>query len=432
MRSLRAVFFAVVLCASIMPARLFADTTADQRAQLQAQLDAINQEIKSNQTTLTQLQLQRSSYERDVAILDSKIQAAQLAIKARNLTIQGLKADIAAKQKGIGTLDTKVAAGQASLAQILRETRALDDLSIAELALGGSLSDLFQEIDDFQTIQRSLGDAFTEMAAVRSDLSARKKALEDQQQEEQDLLQIQVLQQNALKATQKQKQDLVNTVKGQESRYQQIISGKQQTAAQIQAALFALAGGSRQVSFGDIYTYAKEASAKTGVRPALILGILSEESNLGQNVGTGNWRTDMHPTRDKPAFQQITAELGLDPDSMPVSKKPCYGNPCSGWGGAMGPAQFIPSTWQLYRDRIGNATGQNPPSPWDPRTAAFAAAILLMDNGADARTPAAERLAALRYLAGWKNASKAAYAFYGDDVMDLAAKFQSQIDILGG
>jgi peptidoglycan hydrolase CwlO-like protein len=255
MRSLRAVFFAVVLCASIMPARLFADTTADQRAQLQAQLDAINQEIKSNQTTLTQLQLQRSSYERDVAILDSKIQAAQLAIKARNLTIQGLKADIAAKQKGIGTLDTKVAAGQASLAQILRETRALDDLSIAELALGGSLSDLFQEIDDFQTIQRSLGDAFTEMAAVRSDLSARKKALEDQQQEEQDLLQIQVLQQNALKATQKQKQDLVNTVKGQESRYQQIISGKQQTAAQIQAALFALAGGSRQVSFGDIYTF---------------------------------------------------------------------------------------------------------------------------------------------------------------------------------
>jgi len=98
----------------------------------------------------------------------------------------------------------------------------------------------------------------------------------------------------------------------------------------------------------------------------------------------------------------------------------------------MGPAQFIPSTWQLYADRIAQATGQNPPNPWDPRTAAFATAILLKDNGADSQTPYAERLAALRYLAGWKNATKSAYAFYGNDVMELASKFQDQIDILGG
>ena len=135
----------------------------------------------------------------------------------------------------------------------------------------------------------------------------------------------------------------------------------------------------------------------------------------------------MNQTRDAPVFLQITAALGLNPDSQPVSKKPWYG-----FGGAMGPAQFIPSTWQLYGDRITAATGQNPPNPWDPRTAAFAAALLLADNGADAQTPAAERLAALRYLAGWKNAGKSAYAFYGNDVMSLADKFQSQIAVLGG
>jgi len=97
----------------------------------------------------------------------------------------------------------------------------------------------------------------------------------------------------------------------------------------------------------------------------------------------------------------------------------------------MGPAQFIPSTWKQYADRIAQVTGQTPANPWDPRTATFAAAILMDDNGASAQTPAAERLAALRYLAGWKNASKSAYAFYGNEVMSLAAKFQQQIDILG-
>jgi membrane-bound lytic murein transglycosylase B len=98
----------------------------------------------------------------------------------------------------------------------------------------------------------------------------------------------------------------------------------------------------------------------------------------------------------------------------------------------MGPAQFIPSTWNQYVDRISSITGQTPPNPWDPRTAAFATALLMMDNGADAQTPAAERLAALRYLAGWKNASKSAYAFYGNDVVALAAKYQAQIDEVSG
>lgn len=96
----------------------------------------------------------------------------------------------------------------------------------------------------------------------------------------------------------------------------------------------------------------------------------------------------------------------------------------------MGPAQFIPSTWVLYEERISRATGHNPPNPWDPYDAFMASAILLMDNGADALTAKAERLAALRYLAGWTNATKKAYAFYGDDVMELSEKYQRQIDIL--
>ena len=423
-RSVR--FFILSSVVLIAPLFACADTASDQRAALEAQLTQVQGEIQQNKDNLSTLQTERTSFERDVAILDSKIQAAQLGIKQRNLVIQGLKNDVAQKQGGIDSLDGKVMDGEESLAQILRETRQIDDMSLAQIALGSSLTDLFQEIDDFQTIQRALGESFTLMATQRADLSARKSALQDQQQEEQDLLQLQVLQQNSLKDTEKQKQNLVTAARGQESVYLQVIVNKQQTAAQIESALFALRD-TKSVSFGDIYSYAREAGLKTGVRPAFILGILSEESNLGQNVGTGNWKTDMHPTRDAPIFQQIAAQLGLNPDTQPVSKKPWYG-----WGGAMGPAQFIPSTWQQYTDRIASAAGQNPPNPWDPRTATYAAAILLSDNGADQQTPAAERLAALRYLAGWKNANKSAYSFYGDDVMDLAAKFQDQIGVLAG
>jgi len=186
---------------------------------------------------------------------------------------------------------------------------------------------------------------------------------------------------------------------------------------------------------------------------------LKQETNLGENLGTGSWRVDMHPTRDQPVFSYITQALGLDPDRMPVSKKPSYG-----WGGAMGPGQFIPSTWVCYGGFVNTNTGSCTPTsgsgsqfwqgpwrytaskdrvrtllkastisnPWDAQTAIMATAMLMADNGAGKQTYAAERLAALRYFAGWTGASNRAYSFYGDSVMDFATQFQKSIDQLGG
>lgn len=62
----------------------------------------------------------------------------------------------------------------------------------------------------------------------------------------------------------------------------------------------------------------------------------------------------------------------------------------------------------------------------------MATAMLMADNGASLQTPKAERLAALRYFAGWANANKRAYAFYGDGVMGFAAQFQRDINQLYG
>lgn len=95
----------------------------------------------------------------------------------------------------------------------------------------------------------------------------------------------------------------------------------------------------------------------------------------------------------------------------------------------MGPAQFIPTTWQIFKKRVSSITGNNPSSPWDPEDAFVAAALLLKDNGAKAGNYNAEWTAAMKYLAG-SNWNKKAYRFYGDDVMAIASKYQEQIDLL--
>lgn len=408
----------------LLPLSLHAALTPEERAELEKQLSEVEREIAANKSELAGKQAERQSLERDVAILDAQIKDAQLAIKQRNLAIKRLTDGITDKESAITILDKKVAEGQVSVAQMIRRTREIDDTTLVELVLNGSLSDLFVEVDNFQTVQEALDTAFKEMAVARDDLAARKEALFTQQQEEEELRQLQVLQQRALQRAEDEKQGLVKLAKGEEKVYQRTIAEQTKTANEIRARLFELRD-SGAIPFGKAYEYAQAASAATGVRPALILGVLAQESNLGENVGTGNWQTDMHPTRDRPVFKTLMEELGLDPDTQKVSKKPWYG-----WGGAMGPAQFIPSTWVLYKDRIGQLTGNTPPNPWDARTAIFASALLMADNGADEGTRASERLAALRYFAGWGNAKKPAYAFYGDGVLGLADKFQKEIDVL--
>jgi membrane-bound lytic murein transglycosylase B len=408
-----------------MPFFVHAETPEERRIRLQAELQQVEIDITQKKGVLSEKQKERASLERDIAVITGQINLAKSQIKQRDVVIRKLEDDIYDKLSAISSVDKTVATNEESLAQILRRIREVDDTSLVSLALSDSVSAVFEDIDTFEKLQTGLRESFSKLETLRSDLKTRKESLEEKQSEQEEMRKLQLLEKQAIERREREKKSILTVTRGEERNYQKLLADKVKQAAQIRAALFDLRD-TGAVSFEKILGYAKEASAVTGVRPALILGILKEETNLGKNVGTGNWKVDMKSPRDTEPFKEITAELGLDPDTVKVSRKPSYG-----WGGAMGPAQFIPSTWMLYKKRIAEITGQNPPNPWDARTATFATALLMKDNGANKGTRAAERLAALRYLAGWGNASKPAYAFYGDDVMEFADEFQKQIDILG-
>ncbi len=400
--------------------------SSSRRAELEQELKGLENQIAAQRQILDSKRRESASFQRDVDILNAQIKEAKLAIRARDLSIQKLSSDIGGKQKKIGQLDEKLEREKESLSQLLRKINELDSYSMTEFVLSDkTISDFFIDLDSFDSIQAELQKSFADIGENRDQTKEQKEALEEKHAEELGLRRIQDLQKKTIEKQEAEKKNLLKATKGQEKVYQQILADKEKSAAAIRTALFSLTG-TGAIPFEKAYQYAKEAGEKTGLRPAFILGIIAEESNLGENVGTGNWKKDMHPTRDQPVFAKIAARLGLNPDNLPVSKKAWYG-----WGGAMGPAQFIPSTWIIYEDKIASVVG-HAPNPWDPRDAFFASAILLKDNGAGKGTRDAERLAALRYLAGWKNATKPAYAFYGNEVMDLADYYQKQIDIIKG
>jgi membrane-bound lytic murein transglycosylase B len=241
-----------------------------------------------------------------------------------------------------------------------------------------------------------------------------------------------------IEANEKEKQKLLSITKGKEKEYQKVLADRKKRAAEIRAALFALRD-SGEIPFGTALEYANEVSQKTGVRPAFLLAIFQQESSFGKNQGScllKNQETGegirvqtgspiarvMKPDRDVAPFLKITASVGRDWQNTRVS--------CPqeiGFGGAMGPAQFIPSTWVLYEKLITAATGEPFADPWNPRDAFMAAGFLLKDNGATKGGYSAERDAACKYFSGRRCSQSSWAAIYGTQVMQKAENIQENM-----
>ncbi len=434
---------------------------AQQQQNLQNQLNALEGQIATQQQVLDVAQSQHQTLQTQIDVFNAEIKKTQLQIQAINLTITQLNGNIGEHQQTLAQLSAQLDAEKESLAQILRQTQMLDNYSVVSVALGSQdVSGFFSDLDAFASIKSSMADSFSQIQLTSSSTETEKEALQARLAEQEQLRTVEELAKQQVVAQEQEKQQLLSETKGIEANYQKLISVNQETAAQIRSELFELRD-TAAIPFGTALTYAQEAEKATGTRAAVTLGVLKQETDLGANLGTGTWRVDMAPNRDQPVFVYITKVLGLDPDKMPVSKKPSYG-----WGGAMGPGQFIPSTWVCYggfvniytndctnaagsmpmqqfwqgpwqyvaaKDRVRTLTGGNSPSnPWNAQDAIMATAMLMADNGAAAQTPAAERLAALRYFAGWTHAGNPAYSFYGDGVMEFANQFQQEINQLAG
>lgn len=403
------------------------DYCRNELAQIEAQLTELLNKQKEQQK-------QTGTLKGDVDYLTSQINALKTKIKARALVIAQLKVSIKEKVSKIESLSEKIDRQHESLAQLLRNTNDFDNENMIYLIVSdNTISSFYSDLESYASIKQAVKISVDEIRGVKTKTEVQKKDLEKKQNAETD---AKVELENAQKKvaqSEAEKKQLLAISKNKEQEYQKLAAEKKARADTIRAALFQLRD-TKAIPFGTALKYAQEAEAKTGVRPAFLLAIITQETNLGANIGTcnrpddppsKNWKAVMKPDRDQAPFERITSALGLNPYSMPVSC-PWKG----GWGGAMGPSQFIPSTWELYAKKVAEALGiSGMPNPWEPRHAFMASSIYLGELGADNGGYTAERTAALKYYAG-SNWNKKANAFYGDGVMKKAKDIQANIDLL--
>jgi membrane-bound lytic murein transglycosylase B len=426
---------------------LTSSSPAAQKAICEQEVRNLEEEVKKLNVQLEQQKNQSGNLKKDVTALTAQIKKAQLEIVAKNKVLSTLAGQIGQKNTVIKNLDEKKSRQEESLEQILRKKNQLDDSSLAEILLSkNTLSGFLGELDNLQSVNRGIQDSFYVIKDTKEKTNAEKMALEEKKAQENNVKYQLESDKKKVEITQTEKERALTISKGQEKNYEQVISDRKARVAKINARLFELRG-QKGIAFGDAYRYAKEASAGTGVRPAFILAILTQESSLGKNVG-GCYLTDqttgagkrisngevianvMKPSRDIAPFIAITSSLGRDYTTTNVSCPIKSGGGYSGYGGAMGPSQFIPSTWVLYKTKIAAIAGSSQADPWNPEHAIIGTSLLLKDNGAGPQTYTAEINAACKYYSG--RSCSGSNQFYGNSVMSIAAKLQTDIDFLDG
>ncbi len=442
----------LVLVFLMAPLTTSAETEAERRNRLETELQNVERQILTQQRLVEDKQTERQSLERDISIIEGEINKARLGIQARGVAIEQLTDQIGEKEVVLEILAEKLTKQKDSLANLVRQSALLEEHSLVEVMLSKkSFSEFFTDVAVFQSIKESLNESLGILHEISRDTVQQKSTLENKQETEAEMKRIQELEKQGIEKKEREKGQILTVTKGEEKTYQALLSSQRQTAAQLRNALFELLGGGGSIPLPEAIELAQYASKVTGVDAAMILGILQQETELGSNLGgclftdNSSARPVMHPDRDEPVFLAIANILGFDPYTRTVSCPLVRNGTRIGWGGAMGPSQFIPSTWAMYGgiknygngweyDKSADAIrsingGSGPSSPFVNQDAFIATALLLRDNGANG-SYSGDRLASLRYYAGWGGATNPANFFYGDSVMRHKANMQTNIDIL--
>lgn len=381
----------------------------------------------------------------EISILKKKIEKINFEIYQTKLAISLVNFQIQETEKSIQKTKERIDHEKKRLSEILRAMYEAQKTSPIEILIfEKNLSVFFDNLFYLERLQQKSKNLLELIKNLKQNFEDQKEALEREKESAEKLLNLQVLQEKELKETQEQKNSLLKLT---ENEYQKLLKEKkevQQKAAQIRQRIFELIGVEEAPTFGRALEIAKWVEKITGVRPAFLLAVLTQESNLGKNVGqcylkdpkTGKGikiKTGQEISRvmapgppyskrnDVFYFFEITKELNKDPYLTPVSCPMAFG-----WGGAMGPAQFLPTTWIQYKERLSQILGRTP-NPWRIEDSFLAAGLFLADHGASKKTPDAEWRATLIYFSGTTNP---AFGWYAKSVFTIASRYEQDIKIL--
>lgn len=406
----------------------------DEIAERQKQIEEIQRQIDAYQQQISVTQGQSKTLQSEINKLNAQINSITLTIRSLELSINNTTQEIGTTEEQIDDATQTMSKHKEALAQYIQLAYENDQVSLTEIMLNNDdLSDFFTKLNNLRVNQDNLRITIQSIKDLKLSLEQKQEELENKKTEFEKLRNLEALEKRELDVNKNSVNKLLKDTKGQEAKYQELVkkSQKDLEALRAQITYLELAG----VTAEDAVKYGQLAAIATGIRPAYLIAVLEVESGLGRNVGKCNRATDppekhytniMKPDRDVEPFKVIAAELGLDPNTTAVSCPQYVNGKRYGWGGAMGPAQFIPSTWMGYKEEVSRIVGRAA-NPWNIEDAFTAAAVKLARGGANAKTRAAEVAASKQYYSGNSKCSTAPCNSYANSIQRKAEEIEKNL-----
>lgn len=424
----RSLLFLLMILTVLTPALARGESLVEQKDDLEIQLNTKRTEIQQLEAQIEQYRKDITKNQGQTTTIQSKINVLLQQIKKLNLEIRLLARALEETQLNIKKTERSIKETVSDISEqkhfLGEQIRILDQQHVERTILAiffthTKVSDALRTLQNILAVQQKTKSAYDKLRGLEVKLSDTRSELEDRRQEQARLLALQESQRREVLTKQQTHERLLTDVKKKTTKLKELVAVSKDTIEALKNEIYALQRIG--VTVEDALRLGQLAAERTGIRAAFLIAVLEVESRLGLNVGKGTYKTDMNPNQHE-AFLALMKELGRDPDKTPVSKKPSYG-----WGGAMGPGQFLPQTWIGYKSEIVRLTGHNPPDPWNIEDAFIASGIMLGRNGATSQTAAGELRAAKTYISGNPNCTKSICSYYSNLVLDKAGDIEAAL-----
>lgn len=367
-----------------------ADTTTDPNVAVdQEKVEETQSDISDLQKKIDKEMKAKKALQQNLGQIQGAVASTLGEINKTKTVINETVKDISRKEDEINNLNAKLDLQKSVLKSLLQETYYNQSQPILNVVLTSqSLADVFSDSDHLAIVEDKIREISQDIVQSKNEIEQNKSQLAEIKEKHEDILDEKVDKKQELVAVQADVQD--------------DIEKKDATIGELNAKLSELKNDlssllGKNISTGDIVEAAGIAAKATGVRKDFILGELVVETNLGTFTGGCTYKNIRMKPADKAEFLKIAAELekayGGNYKNKKLSCSPGYG-----YGGAMGVAQFMPTTWVGYKSYIAGATGHNPPDPWNVVDGVMGMAKKLANGGATSRS--GEKLASKRYYCG--------------------------------
>ena len=337
------------------------------------------------QDKLENLQKKQEKTEAELNTAQTLLNQNQYKMNVTQNIIETTEETISRKEKELDNLEKRSKLQKMFLEEYIRDLYYNDqeDPLVVLTVQKTNLNNIVGAYDSVLTIKENLLETLSEIKQLSDETEKVRAELEGKKQDHEKLLVTQQVQANVLSSDVKEAKMTLAEINAKISK--------------LRSALSAFLG--KSFTIDDVVREVKYASGKTGVRKEFLFAMLDKETDLGRFTGGCYYDKGSNPVKkhmksaDQSAFLDLMDELGYGKNDQKLSCWPGYG-----YGGAMGIAQFMPTTWLGYKDAIKKYTGHNPPNPWNITDGIIGMAEKLKRAGASSKSK--EHYAAKVYYCG--------------------------------